>query len=482
MSRQILSIEIRKDHIAAVLLNTGLKSGSIAGCTRVPIHPDTESGDADPLVRALKALTGQIDTASASVMVSIPADRVIFRSLTIPFKEASKIRQVLPFELEPIVPVNIDNLTVDFQSVPMGDQSRVFAAAVDSGLIQDLLERFTEAGLPPQIVVPGGLPLALQISELDDQATDHTLILDIDRNKTTLFALTGGHIALVRTIPYDPYAETGTNALALRVRQTLTALGEGHVERFSPAAVYVTGPGLDVEGSVEKLSKALELPVGTIDFRRLLTHVGMDNQVQWNSHLFNNALALANLTNEGGKCPNFHHISSPLRNFLNTYRPYIMGPAVLFAIVLLLGLGGVVADSYFLKKRVDLQNSEMAAVFRSTFPDSRLTAPPLDQMKSKLTEVRKGNIASRHPGSAIRTIDILLELSQRVPRTVDVVLSRMTVGAEAVTVSGETADFNTVDDIKGRIEKSDLFSEVTIASANMDKSGKKVRFKLKIDL
>jgi outer membrane translocation and assembly module TamA len=39
-----------------------------------------------------------------------------------------------------------------------------------------------------------------------------------------------------------------------------------------------------------------------------------------------------------------------------------------------------------------------------------------------------------------------------------------------------------VEDIKSRLEKGELFKQVTIASADMDKSGKKVRFKLKIDL
>jgi hypothetical protein len=58
----------------------------------------------------------------------------------------------------------------------------------------------------------------------------------------------------------------------------------------------------------------------------------------------------------------------------------------------------------------------------------------------------------------------------------------MTVGADEVTVTGETAAFNVVDTIKSHLEKSELFKKITIASANMDKSGKRVLFKLKIDL
>ena len=102
-------------------------------------------------------------------------------------------------------------------------------------------------------------------------------------------------------------------------------------------------------------------------------------------------------------------------------------------------------------------------------------------MKSKLKEVKKGG-GSEENAVQTRSIDILLLISQSVPENVDVLLSRMTITPDEVTVSGETTDFNTVDDIKSRLEKNEMFKQITIASANMDKSGKKVLFKLKIDL
>jgi general secretion pathway protein L len=485
MSRQILAIDIRKNAISAVLLNTGLKHAAISECAHVPIdppgEPETEEA-ANPLRKALESLTGQMDAAAANIVVSLPMDQVIFRSLTVPFKEDNKIRQVLPFELEPILPVDVDRLTIDFQKESLGDHSRVFAVAIESARLQAVMDCFAELKLRPELVVPGGFPLAQQISALDLKVPGPTLVLDIDTHKTTLFALTAGHIALVRTLPSDITTDAGTESLALRVRQTLTALGEGQAEGFSPSAVYVSGPGLAVDESVARLTTALDLPVGTIDFRRLLTNVDISNHVRWDPHHYNNALSLAYLEAEGGQCPSFHRVRSPLRNFWTAYRTVILGPAVLLAIVMLLGFGGVFLDSYYLQKQVDLQNDQMVAVYQSTFPDSRLTAPPLDQMKSKLKEAQKNTVATQFKGTTVRTIDILLELSQLVPPSVDVIFERLTMGGDAVTVSGETADFNTVDDIKSRIEKSSIFTQVTIASANMDKSGKKVRFKLKIEL
>ena len=104
------------------------------------------------------------------------------------------------------------------------------------------------------------------------------------------------------------------------------------------------------------------------------------------------------------------------------------------------------------------------------------------EWENELNELKKGGSGSEQSAVQTRSIDVLLKISQSIPDNIDVVLSRMTIGANEVTISGETKDFNNVDEIKNRLEKDELFKEITIASANMDKSGSKVLFKLKIDL
>jgi hypothetical protein len=124
----------------------------------------------------------------------------------------------------------------------------------------------------------------------------------------------------------------------------------------------------------------------------------------------------------------------------------------------------------------------MEKIFKATFPQSRRVGDAGDQMKSELKKARSGNIDSGETVPKARTIDVLLQISDAIPNEVEVLFTRLVLGSDAVTLSGETSAFNIVDDIKSRLEKTDLFQEVTIASANMEKSGKKVRFKLKLTL
>ena len=87
------------------------------------------------------------------------------------------------------------------------------------------------------------------------------------------------------------------------------------------------------------------------------------------------------------------------------------------------------------------------------------------------------------PGEAetpIRAIDILNNISQRIPREMDVTLTRMVIGSENVVISGDTDTFNSVDNIKSRLEQVNAFKKIIISSANINKSDNRVRFKLKI--
>ena len=204
--------------------------------------------------------------------------------------------------------------------------------------------------------------------------------------------------------------------------------------------------------------------------------------VAWAPNLMNDALALSVLEAEGTPCLNFHRISSPLRNYWSTYKSFIMGPAILMAAVIVIALAGVLMENYFLKKQVKALDAQMEQIFKSTFPGTPLRAQPLDQMQSELKELQKGGSGSEQSAVQTRSIDVLLTISQSIPDNIDVVLSRMTIGANEVSISGETKDFNSVDEIKNRLEKNNHFKEITIASANMNKSGSKVLFKLKIDL
>ena len=155
--------------------------------------------------------------------------------------------------------------------------------------------------------------------------------------------------------------------------------------------------------------------------------------------------------------------------------------AALIVFTLVIALGGQLLAMNANQRRLAELDRQIEMIFKNTFPEVTRVEAPLQQMQIKIKEAGDGSIGFDLTGVRVRVIDILNALSQQIPSSADVKINRMVVGSDNVVLSGDTDNFNTVDDIKGRLENADLFTSATISSADLEKSGNRVRFKLKLD-
>jgi len=103
-------------------------------------------------------------------------------------------------------------------------------------------------------------------------------------------------------------------------------------------------------------------------------------------------------------------------------------------------------------------------------------------MRIKLAATKQQSTFPLETGRRNRIIDLLKAISTRIPDQTDVEMTRVVIGQDNILISGNTDTFNTVDDVKTRLEKDAAFQTVVISSANLEKSGKRVNFKLKVQL
>jgi Tfp pilus assembly protein PilN len=61
-------------------------------------------------------------------------------------------------------------------------------------------------------------------------------------------------------------------------------------------------------------------------------------------------------------------------------------------------------------------------------------------------------------------------------------ITRMVKMPDNVIISGTTNTFEAVDNIKSKLEQVEAFKKVTINSTNKNRSGKEVRFQMKVTL
>ncbi len=480
MSSTILGLDIRYDLVSAVLVKTSLRSSLLTGFAQAPLS--AKDDDQSGLRSALAIIAKKIDISDVICITSLPAEWISFRNLKVPFQDEKKIKQILPFELESSMAQPVDSLAFDFQVLTTGEQTEILAASIEKSRLENFLAILESAHIKPEIVTIGGLPAVLSLIK-KPEFLPKALLIDTDNEKNALFVINNNQLYLVRIFPRNVAGHDPLELLCINIEQTLTAINQKQDADFFPQAVYLTGHGIKTKRAIQKMAEILKLAVQNVDpvYDSQIAKDIQDDQ-GWFPDLMYNAYALAALEISDTRCINFCQRRSVINKHWTEYRSSMIGCSLLFLLMICAFLSNILFDSYLLKKELTTLDNNIKAVFSATFPDVKRIVDPLQQMRVKLKEAQQDMAGSSESQEQIKIIDILNNISQLIPGKTDFEITRFLVGAEIVTISGSTDTFNGVDEIKSRLAKDELFQKVTISSANQEKTGKRIRFKLKIQL
>jgi Tfp pilus assembly PilM family ATPase/Tfp pilus assembly protein PilN len=495
MPGKILGVDINEDSVTAVQIKSGLKGYQVTSCGRVLID-----GHEGPL-EALKELSQQVDFKSDTYFASISGEHISFRNLQMPFREQKKIRQTLPYEIETVVPFTIDDLVVDFSMIDRAEKTKILAASVKKSTLSEYITQLRTCGIDPQVMDIRCVPTVTRLLK-GEGTPDNGLFLEIGTKRITMILFIKRRTVLVRTFasggdalsramknegngdsesPTVEQIESEVGIFCSMVQNTIHAFKWLNNQNIHPEKIYFTGPGALYQEMGSLLNRHLDMPVEQINLQDD-QRIGMEKEIAriWNAVLMDNALALA--LREEGRTQGFDFRKGEfeikkqyigLKKELRTWTVFLI---IIFAI-LAADLG---AEYYFVKKRYGMLEQSIMEVFKQTFPEVKRVVEPVQQMQVKINEIKASSISIPGMGSDQRVLDLLKDISERVPQALDVYVTSMVVDPETVRISGETDTFNTVDSLKNGLEPSTYFSEVTITAANLNRSGKKVQFELKL--
>ena len=485
MSRKVLGIDIQKHTVVAVLVNSGLRESRIDSHTVIPVSPSNEDDHETGLNGAIQRLIETMDIGNCDCVVSVPADQFSFRNLQVPFSNLKKIKMVLPYELEPNLPYPIDDLAFDFQTIETaesGENTELIAATIEKSQLTPYVDTLSAFKIDPEMVTISGLPVAFCLANQSDPGEDQ-LVVEISDRTSTLMAIVSGQIQLIRSFPIPSSGPTRSKMLATQIKRTLTAFEEMNQPDFQPLEILITGAGSMDQDLANELAKIAEMPVNLSKLAgRLDVLFEADAEDTWNPALMDNALALALMEIEDLSGLNFHAGQFAVQKLIAKNKSQVMKTGLLAAAVIILFLFNVLVDSFSVQRRLDHLDDQITAIYKATFPGVRKIVDPYREMEAKLKQAKKKSVFHQETGPHVRSIDILNNISKRIPKEIVVDITRLVISSETVLISGNTAGFDSVDDIKGRLEQIDLFKKVTISSANMDRSGKEVRFMIKAEL
>ncbi|MCG8632608.1 MAG: PilN domain-containing protein [Desulfobacterales bacterium] len=425
------------------------------------------------LKQALGALAQETDISDCRhAVVLVPPSWASFRHTSLPFTQEKKIRQVLPLETAPGLPDPDEAVLTDFHVLDASRELRfeddlhlVFSAAMAEEKIKEIHDSLSAYKISLRVVCPRGHAQAMAFAAGQD-ALKNFLHIHIAGRETVMTLVMEGHPLVIRSL-------TGTlpdkENIAREITRTLTGAGLRTglpQEAFEDLTVVVQAADPEIDTGLDP---------GTARFIAsdpFPVVIAPDSQPPF---LFN-------------------FCTGPYRadSFVIQYKKQLGACLVLAILAFALSVAGLYRQSAVLEEQVARVRQTAAAVYKEAFPGTgaKLAATPLLLMESKIRQARKtrsgnaeGNAAKT--GSDIRVMDILNDLSGRIPAGIDMEITRLVLNHGRLILTGATDNFNNVDKIKGLIQASPRFKNVSINSAEAGKTGSKdkgVRFKFIVEM
>ena len=497
MAGKILGIDMQSDLIAAVKVEARLRGYHVIECASVMM------GDVDGLDEALKTMSKHLSLKADTYISTIPGELVSYRNLHMPFKNTKKIKQTLSYEIESMVPFPVEDLVVDFTFIDQQDQGDILAASIGREYISEYLVSLQNHGVDPDILDISGVPIVLWLLR-QAEIPDDGILFQMGQKRTTIVLYLKRRISLIRSFAFcnglmpEAMSNSKTNkntqsqeaeqivscfeSFCKNVRNTLHSFEYQNNKKVKPEKIFITGIGSVYPQALGLLERFLAIPVEEINVAGgdPTIHVNENIAQSWNPATMDGALALTLRGNRQGLGLNFRKDEFEIKKTDTKFKREIRRASIFLIIILSLLITFFGIDYYFLKKRYTMLEKQITETFRQTLPDVKRIVDPVQQMKIKITQIKKSAFSLPGIAGDYNVVDLLRDISLKVPESLNVTVMSMVVDPEAIKIKGETDTFNTVDIIKKGLEPSKYFSAVTISSANLDRSRKRVQFEIKL--
>lgn len=206
MPKTVVAVEITEDSVRAVQIERGrVPTLHAAGEVRLPAGAakDSEVFDREAVAVALRQLWSEGDFKGKNVTLGVTGRRIIVREHSTPLRNATQIRQALPFQVQDILPVPVEQAVLDFYPVT-DDGSAVHGllVAAVSETIEELLTTLSQAKLHTDAVDLAVFGLSRALGAVAPKGST-ALLIDIGEHLTQLVVAVDGVPRFIRVIPVD---------------------------------------------------------------------------------------------------------------------------------------------------------------------------------------------------------------------------------------------------------------------------------------
>lgn len=491
-SKTIVGIDINRTEIHATI--------SIArGYTRTIIQLIEERIENNSLtyeervINALKSLKTKLGRYDV-IYVAFSSAAVIFKEITIPFLGLNKIKMVVPFEVESLLPFTLDQAVIDSiitKEDTKNQRTDVLVAAVKKEHINQFLDLFKAAEMPVEKITIDMFELYGLYKSIPIHAINEPIaLIDIGPYTTRLAIVIDGQLKYIRVLSkglvtiakkishetkidlpesmqqlmrfgvhesddknYNAVSNEAINDLVHDLEISIQAYTSKLKQHDQLKKIILTGIGADIPGIHNFIHDTMQVKCEILQMKKILHNGKIESKVSPIPNSFLVSIATA--------------ISSPTTEDFNLYQTHVQeeqnklvnNQIIAIGLIILLSIASFSLYSYFKIRnlRNTYKRAEIEAKTELINKKFRLRNPKdlADANKQANNELRMQETAWQKLSSENRysLLNNLIELSKCInPKEIELQLTGITIKDETIKLYGSVPGYDQLTKLQNQLK------------------------------
>jgi general secretion pathway protein L len=470
---RLVGIEVSATHVRAVAVVTSYRR------TVVERMVEVDRGQTPELSEAFRLAAGTMVGHGESVALGLDGTGAFMQRIELPKTALRQLDQVVPFELESRVPVELDELVHDYLMLrhqKTDDTVCVIAAAAPTERVRTALECCRGAlGRDVERVGCGPLPLANLLGLLGDVGRSETpvAIIDLGLRRIDVLVAQHGEAVFARTASTGvEQLPEGARQIAANIRQTLLAFQTHGGAQLS--TVYLTGEGANIAGACSFLATEVGTPVLVLPD---LVGLEVAESERPNIPRFAKAIGVALGLGARPRDPDLRQGPLGFQRgyaFLKEKAPILSG--LLTAILISFGFSAW-SESKALAREQESLVEELGQVTKLVLGEEVTEVEPARELLQK-----RRALEDTDPMPHMDAFDVLVEISNAIPQAIIHDVEEFDMQRERVKLTGIVGSASEAQEIASRLKDHRCFQEQRLGKVTQVVNSDRQKYGLEWDV
>ncbi len=499
MAFQVMGLAISPCDIKGILIRKKISSIEIIHSFHNKISSDKD------LPKLIKQIFIEQKIRADSIVVGIPSQKAVFRTLSLPFNNFKKINKILKFELEPSLPYSAEEVVIASQIRDKKGirNSDLFAGAIKKEVIDFFCRSFSAVGIDPHFITLDSI--GLYNAYIHSVASSHKVspeivaLIEINGEQTLIVIAQGESLLFTRSITnshqfsfikedtdsaedFEARKKRFLDSLLEKIDFTLYAFSSQ--QEVSISKIMLSGEITSCKNACEYFTQKLEVPTSFFD----VTHIS--GKIEGISSSFKNQIyswliPLGLVLEMKKNRKNRFNLRQEEFTYQKKYSQYKGMAAVLLLLLIMVGsllIANITYRTNIRQEKLSLINTKIDKIYHEIFPKAGKTEDELSEVKKALrVKQEKYQMYSVFLQKSMTHLQILKDLSTRVSKDIDVEFIDLSIDKNQIKIKGVADSFESVDRLKNSLQKVKKYAQTVVESAKVKGgSENKVDFRLNI--